>query len=110
MHETEQGVIWTLVKVPEQICINMKRISAIAFDTTKNSLLLIREKRVEAEETFEVYSVNLKKNLEPNCEDTNLADVALTDVAKVLCTLNVFTTRISVFSEEEALTVAAYYN
>lgn len=88
----------------------MKRISAIAFDTTKKSLLLIREKRVEAEETFEVYSVNLKKNLEPNCEDTNLADVALTDVATVLCTLNVFTTRISVFSEEEALTVAAYYN
>lgn len=98
MHETEVGAIWTLVKVPEQICINMKRISAISFDTAKKSLLLIREKRVEAEETFEVYSVDLKNNLEPNCEDINLADVSLTDVATVLCTLNVFTTRISVFS------------
>lgn len=52
MNQAEIGSIWTLVKVPEEICINMKRISAIAFDTTNKSLLLIREKRVEAEENF----------------------------------------------------------
>jgi hypothetical protein len=63
MHQVDAGVIWTLVKVSEEICINMKRISAIAFDTTNKSLLFIREKRVEMEENFEVYSVNLKDNL-----------------------------------------------
>ena len=87
----------------------MKRISAFAFDTKQKALILLRERKAEADESFEIYSVKIRKFLNKDCTDDELADVNLTDVATVLGDLNVFTPRISVFSPDEVLTVAAVY-
>jgi hypothetical protein len=67
--------------------------------------LLIREKRAEGEH-HELFSINLRKNLDPRIKKPPIMaekEVEEAGVGQMIAKLNIFTKPISVFSEEEAL-------
>ena len=54
-----------IVKKPENISIKMKRITAIAFDSKNFEIVFIRDRRAEPNEQFELFALNIRKNLDP---------------------------------------------
>jgi hypothetical protein len=52
-------------KRTNSIKINCKRIISFDYDIEENLLYLVRERKVEANENFDIYEINLKRNLNP---------------------------------------------
>lgn len=73
-------------------------------------LLLVRERRVDANEEYDIFTVNLKKNFNSQLKKKPvMANVSVEDVGQLVARLKVFTTPMSVFSEDDNLTVSACY-
>lgn len=88
----------------------MKRITAFAYDAKLKALMLMRERRTEESDNFEILQLRLKNAFDSEANHRpHLIDVDISECAQVVKTFEVFTTPISVFSKEEALYGAACY-
>ena len=89
----------------------MRRITAFAYDEKLKTLLLMREKRSEEDDNFEILQIKLKNAFDSDAENhrPHLIDVDITECAQVIKTFEVFTSPISVFAKDEALYGAACY-
>lgn len=110
LNAAEEHKSWQIAKKFQEISINCKRITSFAFDYKKQLLLLVREKKNEPDEDFEVYRIALRKNIDPRVKKKPLmVNMEVTDIAEVVARFNVFTTPLSVFTEDDLLTVSPYY-
>lgn len=56
---------WAIAKLSKNIMIQCKRITAFDYDPEEQALYLIRERRGEPQEEFDIFLINLKRNLNP---------------------------------------------
>lgn len=70
----------------------------------------MRERRVDENEEYDVFSISLKKNFNAQLKKKPvMTNVSVDDVGQQVARLKVFTQPMSVFTEEDNLTVSACY-
>jgi len=89
----------------------MKRIKTFAFDNRNFELLFIRERCVEPTDKYEMYALNIRRNLDPRYQKKpKYPNLELQDCASLVASFAVFTQPISVFTTDDHLTVSACYD
>jgi hypothetical protein len=70
----------------------------------------VRDRKVDQDESFEVYRIHLRKNIDVRVRKKPLmVNMEVQEVGEVIARFNVFTSPLSVFIESDILTVSPCY-